>query len=539
MGSFFEWMVESSLLVMMIMGIRKIFAGKIRYSIIYALWIVVLLRFMIPVNFVSTPFSVGNLIPGMSLPRDTYADKDAGFQEGNKQQDVQTAYEFHSVPAGQMPGKVNAAGGAKTHIDNPLTAQVAEGQPAAVNEVDGTIWMLMKYGRLAAALFLLIWFVWSNLCLIMRLRRSRTLYGQRGRVKIYVASEIKNPCLYGFPRPSIYIPRALISPENSGRANEEELAQIIAHEYVHYRHGDHIWAVFRIFLVCYYWFDPFLWLAVSCSKKDAELFCDETVIRYLGEKRRLSYGKMLVRLAQKANWCDFRYPIMSMSKKGKEMEQRIRAISRKKCYSRWVVVPLAVIVLAAAGITCSSGNKTLAGEETEAGFVYGDGSGVQNGGLFFENSVFDSYVAGSGRLQQTDQAVGELLPIHKRAIEDAFGRYVEAFTEAVNTGNVDRLNQVLAEGSDVYEQQCKIAKNYYGRGIREEVVACAVSSAHSISDSRVVLCSDEKIRVFYADATTKVINQRYCYTCEYAEQKWVIIDMEEIPSDQNFTEKRF
>ena len=62
MSSFLGWMLESSLLVLMILGIRKIFMGKIRYAGIYALWFVVLLRFMIPVNFISTPFSVGTII---------------------------------------------------------------------------------------------------------------------------------------------------------------------------------------------------------------------------------------------------------------------------------------------------------------------------------------------------------------------------------------------------------------------------------------------------------------------------------------------
>lgn len=62
MGSFWEWILESSLLVMMILGIRRVFMGRIRYAGIYALWFVVLLRFMIPVNFISTPISIGNII---------------------------------------------------------------------------------------------------------------------------------------------------------------------------------------------------------------------------------------------------------------------------------------------------------------------------------------------------------------------------------------------------------------------------------------------------------------------------------------------
>ena len=65
MEGFLEWFLESSLLVLMILGIRKAFMGKVRYAGIYALWIVVLVRFMVPVNLISTPFSAGNMISRM------------------------------------------------------------------------------------------------------------------------------------------------------------------------------------------------------------------------------------------------------------------------------------------------------------------------------------------------------------------------------------------------------------------------------------------------------------------------------------------
>ena len=61
MEGFFEWMLESSLLVVLILGIRRIFMGKIRYAAIYALWLIVLLRFIIPVNFIPTPINIGNV----------------------------------------------------------------------------------------------------------------------------------------------------------------------------------------------------------------------------------------------------------------------------------------------------------------------------------------------------------------------------------------------------------------------------------------------------------------------------------------------
>ena len=48
--------LESSLLILFVLGIRKIFSGKISYRAIYALWLVVVFRFMIPVNIIPTPF---------------------------------------------------------------------------------------------------------------------------------------------------------------------------------------------------------------------------------------------------------------------------------------------------------------------------------------------------------------------------------------------------------------------------------------------------------------------------------------------------
>ena len=62
MEGFLAWFFESSLLVIMILGIRRIFMGKVRYAAIYALWAVVLLRLLIPVNIIPAPVNVGNII---------------------------------------------------------------------------------------------------------------------------------------------------------------------------------------------------------------------------------------------------------------------------------------------------------------------------------------------------------------------------------------------------------------------------------------------------------------------------------------------
>lgn len=549
MAGFLGWMLESSLLVLMILGIRKIFMGKIRYAGIYALWLVVLLRFMIPVNFISTPFSVGTILS------DTFSLQNvegADFSTENRQQKVPTDRSLKRKAKWETSGE-----------DSPLKTEEVQGestQQGVGTEKNSNIQELFKIiGSTNWHLFLIsswlvvsgilfLWFLLSNIFLIRKLRRKRVLLGMRENVKIYAVSGIRNPCLYGFIRPVIYLPNNFISCNNERGVGKEEIKQMITHEYVHYQHRDHIWAMLRTLLICIYWFNPFLWLAVSYSKKDAELYCDETVIRLLGEEKRFNYGKMLIRLAGEANWGEFRYPLMAMSRRGKEMEVRIRAISNRKHYRRWLVLPLVIVVSAAVGITCSAGIGPLAREEktaeerVEKGNVISGtalvsvGEGKEQAKEKTEQKttpVSGTSVSGNENLKDTKLPPeagtdSKVSSVNASTFEKVFQQYIEIFTDAVNTGNTEKLSQVLYVGSDVYEQQCNLVKNYYRRGIREEIKSYAISSAKEISSDCVELYSKEKIKVFYVDNTTKVIKQKYCYTCEYINQTWRITKMEEI-----------
>lgn len=710
MGSFLEWMLESSLLVLMILGIRKIFMGKIRYAGIYALWIVVLLRFMIPVNVISSPLSVENMISrAESLwtsgedSRQKDEESDVLGKDRNVGQENGGVIDVDST--GKISEKYQQVKSTDTQKERGILSKKSEdGKKTAF---PGFMKMLIKNwkpilagGWFAISCLLLLWFFLSNRKLVGELKQNRVLYGKKDGLKIYAASGIKSPCLYGFIRPVIYLPKNMVLGDGEERVREEELQQIITHEYVHYCHKDHIWAMIRMLLVSLYWFHPFLWLAVSCSKKDAELFCDETVIRLLGEEQRFCYGEMLVRLAGDARWGDFRYSMTPMSRRGKEMETRIRAISTKRQYSKWLLIPLAAVLCVAVNITCSAGMSSLAGQEdtkqteqirggeqdkTEGEgkeqqqgkksqeeidkqvSIYGDflkvhgkeekfryyslvwfgasedghvglvtsrqlnkisaepgksngwwGSNaceiynIVNGKVVFcgnltcdggkvirwENGKLQIYhqnnnmnvdlnpeseemqlkegnVNHSQSIQEDSSekqdwaaeyegwrgvvfytnpyiggSVGEAepqmrslqndvtpylelenktyAPVYSSTYKEAFQHYIEIFTEAVNTGNTDNMSKVLAVGSQVYEQQCALVKNYYKRGIREEVKSSTISSVKEVTEDSVEVHSKEKIKVFYADSTSKMVKQKYRYTCEYLDGNWIITKMEEI-----------
>lgn len=539
MESFLVWILESSLFVLLILGIRKIFSGKIRYTALYALWLLVLMRFLIPINFFSTPFSIGNIVSetvsvwagengteqsdktAITMGQSAYADVAVGHIDTDTLQKAP----IKSLPAQQTQSEVKGESSGTTGIES------------------GRIWTISENSKrlifgswLFVSATVLLWLIMSNVNLNRKMRRKRMLYGKREGVCIYLVPGIKNPCLYGFFRSAIYLPASFVCDGDGQKQNQEEIGQMIMHEYVHYCHGDHIWAMFRILLVSFYWFDPFLWLAVFCSKKDAELACDETVIKRLGERNRFSYGEMLVRLAADTNWGDFRYSMMAMSRKGKEMEKRIRAISVCKQYSKWILIPLVAAVLVTVGITCSTGIGPLATEPQASDSDSSARQESQEGiNKLVSKTVTQESMSGdmtSVYTQPLSIGLGTNQFFGSKntgtdSYEDVFYRYIEYFTAAVNTGNVDRMNQVLAEGSDVYKQQCDLAKNYYKRGIREEIQACSISNVKKMGANMVALESKEKIKVSYADVTSKLIDQTYFYTCEYTNQGWRITRMDE------------
>ena len=112
---------------------------------------------------------------------------------------------------------------------------------------------------------LALWFLMCNLRLSRRLLRSRReLEAGSHRLKVYMTDAVESPCLYGLFRPAVYL-------SERAAADPAEAELVIAHELTHRRHGDHIWAAVRLLCLTAYWFDPFVWLAASLSKRDGDL----------------------------------------------------------------------------------------------------------------------------------------------------------------------------------------------------------------------------------------------------------------------------
>ena len=339
-----EWILSSSILILAVITLRTCFKGRISLRLQYAIWGLVLLRLLIPLNFGSTHFSVANL----TNKTETSV---ISVQPDKPNENVQ---KDHAV---QHP---------QTQPDDiPFQNTTQVELPVAEKEFDlsgYTIYILWGVGFAAVAGLFLI----TNTRFKRKLMDSR--YGldvRKGKLHVYVADEIETPCLFGLWNPAIYVPYAV--------ADEAKLLRhSLEHEATHYRHGDHIWAILRCLCLAVHWYNPLVWWAAFLSQRDAELACDEATIKRMGEGERAEYGRTLIGMTcrKKANVL-ITATTMNSGKSG--LKERIMLIAKKP---KMALYTLMIVLLAAAvAVGCTfTGAKT---EKTETEKTETEGSNAR------------------------------------------------------------------------------------------------------------------------------------------------------------------
>ena len=266
-----NWIVSSSVLILLITITRAIFKGRIKLKIQYALWLFVLVRLIAPIQLGNSQLSVSNYI--LPLEKQLEAVQNVQLFEDIGQTDlIESVEQIKKEDIVQSPSK--------QHNNFDL--------------VDALL-VLWLCGAAVTALSIIM----SNLSFCIRLRRSRKSLGVYCGLPVYECLWLDTPCLFGLFRPSIYIKK---------HEDKRELKYIVCHEAMHFKQGDHIWALFRSMCLVLHWYNPLVWMAAVLSKQDGELSCDEAVIKALGESERFGYGRTLVFMS-----CKGRTPLLNMS----------------------------------------------------------------------------------------------------------------------------------------------------------------------------------------------------------------------------------
>lgn len=336
-----EWIVSSSALILMILALRYLLKGKISLRLQYALWALVLLRLLTPVNFFSTNISIQNLAAELSRQPATQAAQ--AISEYNlPKQSYSAAYE-QVVQEYQAQG-INVEtlkGSEKEALDYEAMERM---------ESDVTV------GELLADVALALWLMGvavvlgftavSNLRFRAQLRRDRiALDVPDTGLPVYVSSRVETPCIFGVFHPTIYL-----TPDVA--EDKTKLRHVLEHEMTHYYHCDYITAPLRCVALALHWYNPLVWIAAKVSRQDGELACDEGTIARLGEEERIDYGRTLIQLTcEHSSIGDVMLTATTMTGSRKSIKERIQRIAKQPKMA--AVTLIAVILVATVAVGCT------------------------------------------------------------------------------------------------------------------------------------------------------------------------------------------
>lgn len=326
-----QWIVSSSVLILVVIALRYVLRGKLSLRMQYALWLLVLVRLLVPVSFGASDLSVMNAVP----------ERAPTVQQGTDRQDI--IGERNDAPANA--GTVGIPAQSMNEAAPPDLVQNITTATVTAPTVEKTDWArIAKTVWLAGAAALGLVFLAVNLCFGKKLRRSRERVEETDAcLPVYESGETDTPCLFGVAKPSIYV-----TPDT--RTEAETLRYALAHEQTHYRHGDNLWAVLRGVCLALHWYNPLVWWAAELSRRDAELACDEATIRRIGESERAAYGRTLIRMT-----CEKRPALLvtatMMTDSGKGLKERISLLVKKPKTAAYTAV--AVLLIAGLSVACT------------------------------------------------------------------------------------------------------------------------------------------------------------------------------------------
>lgn len=175
-------------------------------------------------------------------------------------------------------------------------------------------------------------------------------------VSIKESSAISSPFSFGLLRPSV------ILPTTYSQWSDSVLEDVLVHELSHIRRLDWLSMLLCQVVLCIYWFNPLVWLAVRKADEEAENSCDAAVIRC--GRSNIEYAENLLLVARECR--DQRRLLAQMMVERKLLSNRIATILENPMMKTISRKMIALSVAVAATLLVGLGNVQLLDVQAQA-----------------------------------------------------------------------------------------------------------------------------------------------------------------------------
>ncbi len=366
LGALGRTSIQAGILVLVVLVAQWVFRNQLTPRWRCSLWLLVVLRLLLPVSFASA-VSIFNLLPhlhnqaegSLAPPRQPLV---AYRKLEVSQPDQIPPGITHSTPDRQFSEPAGVPG--KSAANSALPATSSQHSSRGMQHLlrKPTLAEMLFWGWLAGVVGLSGYVLVSSLKLAKTLARLRpisdphalaALAGCRTRLKVRTALELVensalgSPALYGIFRPRLVLPVGF-----TDNFSERELRFIFLHELAHLKRLDLPMNWVIAVLQVLHWFNPLVWVGFGRWRVDRELACDAMALDAVGAEQSEAYGQTILRLLAGLTRPAITPGLVGILETKQQLRRRIGMIATYVPGPRWQVLALVVAtVLGVIGLT--------------------------------------------------------------------------------------------------------------------------------------------------------------------------------------------
>ncbi|MDI6508163.1 M56 family metallopeptidase [Bacillus wiedmannii] len=349
--AFFDWMIETSIMASILVGlilcIKVLFRNKLTPRWQYMLWIILIIRLVLPWSPDSS-YSIYSVL--------TYKKDDAFISSRNPVANFLTKermQELKDVDDTKVLTKED------TYTSNSTKTAQANKTQTGMNEKqdDETIpfYTICMYFWLTGVILLSVATFIMNRRLLLYIKKQPVITDEKivqifekckqsmsiqRNIPLFVSGKVSSPTVFGFIRPKL-----LLSTVHIKILDEQQLRYIFYHELAHIKRRDVgvNWLMHGLLILN--WFNPILWYAYSCMREDQELACDALALTCINSEEQIAYGHTIISLLEHYSGYYQVPSVANFSKNKRMLKRRILMIKKfKKNSYRWSALGVVAVI---------------------------------------------------------------------------------------------------------------------------------------------------------------------------------------------------
>ena len=357
--------LSGSVLTLLLVCLRYTVLRKMPSTVYYYAWLLVLLRFALP-------------LPGLIPTSSEKAEIPAAYSEVNDQETIHkiVTEDVQVFPVtGQDHVTENVSDGstepAETQIiHNAVDKEelnVTEAAPETALSIDWKspmLWLSVwaAGAAISMAVTVLSYFRFSYV-LKKNLKEpdsfTKAVYDAVPGVKpdLYFTDSNRPPMMLGILKPKIILPKR--------EYDEELLTNILRHELMHYRRFDMLYKWASAAILSLHWFNPITWFIRRELNRACEMSCDEMLLRSMSKEEKQSYGNTLLLMAASTALPSAVVATTFATEKRNLKERLNQIMNYKKSRTRMLAAFLAVVLLTGCGMAAGPVSGKASEEQTD------------------------------------------------------------------------------------------------------------------------------------------------------------------------------